>query len=294
MIASDMLGRVLHRIYGDFLMPSRVELYADLLKCAQDHGYETQSVYSFWQTVKGADALDSDRRYLILRHDVDTDSATAEKMWEIEIRNGCISSFFFRLSTLQPALMKEMHLAGFDASYHYEEVSTVAKQKGLSSWAQVKVAMPQIRALFRANLTQLRRITGLPMRCVASHGDFVNRQLQVTNTVILKDTSFRKEVDIEVEAYDAVIGDRINSRVSDCPYPKFWTAIDPLVAIRQDQPPVLHVLTHPRHWRTSGYINAVDDVLRSWEGLSYRIKSAYRSQVASAGYFPKAGGNGRD
>jgi hypothetical protein len=252
-------------------MASRLHIYQDLLKSARDEGYETHSIYSFWQAVNEKRVVPG-RRYLLLRHDVDTDPRTAEKMWDLEILLGCKSSFFFRLCTFTPSLMKQMHAAGYEASYHYEEVSTVAKQKGFSSWAEIQAAMPQIRTLFRDNLMRLREATGLPMRGVASHGDFVNRKLNVINTVILEDESFRKELGIDVEAYDAVIENQISVRVSDCPYPKFWKPGDPLTAIRQRQP-VVYVLTHPRHWQTCISVNAMDNALRAWEGAAYWFRA---------------------
>lgn len=262
-----------HRIYSDFLMPSRLDVYHDLLKSARDQGYETHSIYSFWQAVKEKKRVAPSRRYLILRHDVDTDPHTAEKMWNLETALGCISSYYFRLCTVTPSLMKQMHAAGFEASYHYEEVAAVAKRRGLSSWPEIQKAMPEIRALFRDNLTRLREITGLPMRGVASHGDFVNRKLNVINTVILEDARFREELGIDVEAYDAVIEDQIRFRASDCPYPRFWQPGDPATAIRERQP-VVYVLTHPRHWRTCVSANAMDNVFRLWEGAVYWYKTA--------------------
>jgi hypothetical protein len=254
-------------------MPNRLNVYHDLLKSARDQGYETHSIYSFWQAVKDTKRVNPDRRYLILRHDVDTDPRTAEKTWNLEAQLDCTSSFFFRLCTFTPSLMKQMHAAGFEASYHYEEVSTVAKQRGFSSWPEIQKAMPQIRALFRDNLTRLRESTGLPMRGVASHGDFVNRKLNIINTVILEGENFRKELGIDVEAYDAVIEDQISFRVSDCPYPRFWKPKDPVTAIRERQP-VVYILTHPRHWQTCIPVNAMDNVLRAWEGAAYWFKSA--------------------
>ena len=222
-------------------MPSRLPLYEDLLRCAREHGYRgTYSrLFLLAGSYKGRAAPDG--RYLILRHDVDTDPRTAAAMWKIELRNQCTSSFFFRSSTFRPELMKAMHATGFDSSYHYEEIYPVAKQQGLSTWPQVQAVLPQIRALFQANLARLRQITGLPMRCVASHGDFINRKLKVFNTVILEDEDFRQQVGIEVEAYDAVISNRITSRGSDCLYPQFWKPVDPMLALQQGQP-VVHVL----------------------------------------------------
>jgi hypothetical protein len=263
------------RIYSDFLMPSRLPIYDQLLKRACDLGYQTCSVYSFCRMATES-ALDPAGRYIVLRHDVDTDARTARRLWEIERRNGCTSSFFFRLSTISPTLMKEMHETGFEASYHYEEVSLIAKQKRIRDPELIRAEMPVIRSVFRANLNYLRTITGLPMRCVASHGDFVNRSLGITNTVILEDQQFRRAVDVEFEAYDAVILGRGLSRHTDCPYPDLWEKTDPLEAMR-DGLHVLHVLTHPRHWHRAVCVNLFNNISRVWEGLFYHWTPAKRS-----------------
>ena len=87
------------------------------------------------------------------------------------------SSYFFRLSTLAPALMAEIAAGGGEASYHYEELSWVAKRRRLRSRSDALRALPEARDRFAENLQTLRMKTGLPMRVVASHGDFVNRRL---------------------------------------------------------------------------------------------------------------------
>src|SRR5262249_27513079 len=149
-----------------------------------DCGYVSYSISGFWRALNLGELAP---KCLILRHDVDTDVATAEQMWRAETKLGCISSYYFRLSTFTPALMREMHHAGFEASYHYEEIAAVAKSSGLTTAAQVRAALPVIRNLFRINLSSLRSRTGLPMTSVASHGDFVNRRLAISNTTILED-----------------------------------------------------------------------------------------------------------
>ena len=126
----EKLIGIWHRIYSDFLMPSRLDDYKKLLKIALDSGYKIDSIAGFYEKIE-THKIDSKKRYLILRHDIDTDIKTAMEMWNIERSMGVISSYYFRLSTFDVNLMQEISKSGGEASYHFEEVATFAKKKDL-------------------------------------------------------------------------------------------------------------------------------------------------------------------
>ena len=146
--AGGVLRSTWNRIYADFLLPTRLDLYSDLLRKAVDCGYHSHSILSFWQSLKNG-GLSPNRKYLILRHDIDNlDIHTTQLFWQIERALGLTSTFYFRLSTLVPTLMNEIHLSGFEVSYHYEELAKVAKERGLTRPEQVFSALPEIRLRF--------------------------------------------------------------------------------------------------------------------------------------------------
>ncbi len=259
-----------HRIYSDFFMPSRLEDYRLILEKALAHGYQVFSIERFWEDIK-ANNIKAGVKKLILRHDIDTDASCARAMWEIERSLGVFGSYYFRLSTLDYPLMLEITGAGGEASYHFEEIATVAKQRGLSAKQQVYRKMPYIQELFRHNLEQLRARTGLPMQIVASHGDFVNRRLQAPNWLLLENEDFRQDVGVELEVYDNAFMRYVASRHADTHYPRFWQPNDPLAAIDNGEP-VIYLLVHPRHWRVNILVNAADDIRRVWEDIIYRLR----------------------
>jgi hypothetical protein len=263
------IKRVYHRIYADFFMGSRLSTYHDILRLALGAGYTSYSILEFWRAVKLGKLAP---KCLILRHDVDTDVATAEQMWRTEMQAGCVSSYYFRLSTFAPTLMKEMHNAGFEASYHYEEIAAVAKSQGLTTVAQVQAALPMVRELFKRNLSSLRNRTALPMTTVASHGDFVNRRLGIANTIILEERSLREEMGIEIEAYDQTLMRYVCTRYADRSFPHLWDRGDPRHSFSTGEK-VVYVLTHPRQWRSNRKENFLDDVGRLWQDLQYRWHS---------------------
>ena len=150
----------------------------------------------------------------VLRHDIDTDVATATKLFVIEREMGVKASYYFRLSTVDLDFMQELNASGREASYHFEEIATVAKERRLRTRDQVLAHLPEIQERFLSNLTALRRNTGLPMHVVAAHGDFVNRRLGMPNEELF-DERVRKEAAIDLEVYDPAFMDNLSSYFSN-------------------------------------------------------------------------------
>src|SRR5712691_63036 len=93
-----------YRIYEDFFMPSRLEVYKKFLCDAIYYGYEICSVDFLWQKIKNNGAIESQKKYLVLQHDIDTDPAGAKAMWRIDKSLSVKSSYYFRLSTIDVGL----------------------------------------------------------------------------------------------------------------------------------------------------------------------------------------------
>jgi hypothetical protein len=250
-------------------MASRLDDYAALLEDALAAGYRIEGVSATWERLQHG-GLETGLRHLVLRHDVDTDPATARAMWAIDRRLGVRSSYFFRLSTLDLGLMAEIAEDGGEASYHYEELATLAKRRRLRTADAARAALPAARELFAANLGRLRRTTGLPMRVVAAHGDFVNRYLGVPNWALLEDAALRTELGIELDPYDEAFLRHLPERYIDAMAPDFWEPSDLRTAIDAGTP-VVSVLVHPRHWHARRGVNARDAWQRVSEGIRYRL-----------------------
>ncbi|HEX8926834.1 MAG TPA: hypothetical protein VF786_13635 [Terriglobales bacterium] len=261
-----MLKTLWHRTYADFLMRDRLHVLERLLTAFLDAGYEFNSVLGFWQRARH-DPPNTNGLQIVLRHDIDTDARTARRMWRLERSLGIASTYYFRLCTAEVPLMREIDASGCEASYHYEELASYAKQTGLRR-REVLEALPSIRALFRRNLLLLRQRTGLAMRTVASHGDFVNRKLGLNNTILLTDEALRRELDIHCDAYDADFLCHIAARASDAMSPVEWNFNNPYLLLQRRASPLL-LLIHPRQWHADAWTNLRDDTGRLWEGLRY-------------------------
>ena len=265
-----------HRIYADFLLPSRLGEFRQLLEQFLAGDRSIVSVETFWELAK-TDRLLHAQRYVVLRHDIDTDPGTARAMWEIERDLGVCGSFFFRLSTADIPLMRSIAASGGGVGYHYEEIATIAKERRLRTGSDLEEHLVEATEAFVRNLSRLRVMTGLPMTVVASHGDFVNRLLGVPNTVLLADPELRRRASVELEVYDQAVMKHTSSRHSDTGHPVYWVPESPRAAIARDEH-VIYLLVHPRHWRAARVVNARDDLVRLAESIRYALPTSHRAR----------------
>jgi len=257
------------RVYSDYIHPDRYSLYDELLSTAKRYSYTIISVGEFWRMAGCTDSAKQNSRVLVLRHDIDTSPQAALYFASAEARHSARASYFFRLSTEDRAVMRHLAKIGHEVGYHYEELATLAKEKNITKVSGVSEILDAARHRFAENLRAMRARTGLPLRAVASHGDFVNRALKTPNTLVLADSTLRRDCNIEFEAYDPEVEERISFRVSDAPYPVYWLPRDPIEAIQMGISPTF-VLTHPRNWGRDIVPNAREDLKRLWEDLIYR------------------------
>jgi hypothetical protein len=267
---ANKIKKLFNRIYADFFMPCRLKEYKSLLEEALKKGYEINSIEDFWEKIKD-NSIKPEKKYLILRHDIDTDINTAKEMFDIEKNLNIKSSYYFRLSTLDIHFMKQIEMFGGEASYHYEELALYAKRNGIFTKEQIINNIQDIQELFKSNLEYLREKTNIQMKIVASHGDFINRKLGIANTIILKDNNFRELVGIELEVYDDAFMRYVTSRCSDTHYPIYWKPYNPIESIRNNEH-VIYILVHPRHWKANVIINAIDDIKRINEAISFNFR----------------------
>ncbi|MFM2208248.1 MAG: hypothetical protein RL213_2223 [Bacteroidota bacterium] len=257
-----------HRIYSDYFLPSRLGEYDSILLTALEKGYEHMTLTDF-RSVVSSGSSGSYSGIFLHRHDIDTDVSTAGLIFNTEKKRGIRSSYYFRLSTLDFELMKEIHDYGSEVGYHYEEIATFCKRNGIKDVETVKSRMGEIRDAFLENLAFVEKGCGFKIRSIASHGDFVNRKLGMPNHALV-DAVFLSETGVGLECYDPLLVREYSVIISDAPYPHFYRPLDPFTAISESRK-VIYMLTHPRHWRSSVLVNLKDDILRAWEGFKYRM-----------------------
>jgi hypothetical protein len=254
---------MLRRLYCDYLMPSRLATYEEVVHAAHEAGYTQTSVREYFDLVREGRGLPE--KVLVHRHDIDTDLRTTRKLFDIEKKYGIKSSFYFRLSTLDFNLMREIEEYGSEASYHYEELATYAKKNKIKDPAALRNRLPEIRSNFIANFKRIEQRLGKKMRTVASHGDFANRRLKVNNTEILEDQQLREDCGIGCEAYDRALLEHIDIYIADRPAPQYYHPTPPSSALRVHRR--ICLVTHPRQVETNWKENTKDNLFRFYEGL---------------------------
>lgn len=232
------------RIYSDYMMGDRTPDYEVLLRAAISAGYTLLSVRDFVErpNVKL-------ERIMVLRHDIDTDPATARRLFEIERELGARASYYFRLTTLDIALMREIEQYGSEASYHFEELADYAKQHGIHCPSQLRACLAEVEDIFFINFTNIERRSGIKLRTVASHGDFVNRRLGVINHELLQNQALRERCGITYEAYDLALTQCFDIYISDCACPKLYAPYSPRAVFGMHER--IYFTSHPVHWRTN-------------------------------------------
>lgn len=260
------INTILNRIYGDYLMPSRISEYEFLIKELSDKGYEHITFREYKNRFANNEL--GNKKYFINRHDIDTDISTAKKFFEIEKKYNAKASYYFRLSTLDYKFMKEIHEYGSEASYHFEEIAQYCKDNHIKSKKNALVDMDKIKKVFSKNLKMIEdKIDNFKISTVCSHGDFVNRKLGIVNNEITKDLELRRELEISCETYDKDIFNSFDIYIADKPYPKYYYPNSIFEYIGNKN--VICMLSHPRQWRTNILVNTIDNMKRVYEGLRW-------------------------
>jgi len=245
-------------------MPSHINDYEIILENAAGL-YSFQTISSFDEIISSGEL--SNCKYLIIRHDVDTRAyRVLERMLSVEQKYNARCSYYFRKKTLNIGLARKLQEAGNEVSYHYEELAQYAYFHHIKNSDEVYASMQDIRALFERNLYEFRESTGLECKSVASHGDFINRKLNLFNTEILKDEKFREKCGIIREVYDKEQMSFVTSRIADQENPGFtYQAIS---AIQRGEP-VIYLLSHPSQWGADIWANTQENVSRLFRGITY-------------------------
>lgn len=259
------MNTVLNRLYSDYVMPSRMAEFERFIKTAQDLGYAQVSVRQFVDSLRQPHC--PNRKVLIHRHDIDSDLRTTRKLFQLEKKYNIKSSYYFRLSTLDFELMREIEDYGSEASYHYEELATYAKRHKIKDAAAVRERIPEIRDEFVANFRRIETRFGKKMTTVAAHGDFANRKLKLRNTEILTDPKLRAACGIVCETYDAALLENTDLYIGDRPYPEYYYPISPAAAIGKYNK--IYLLTHPRQCETNWKENTKENLWRFYEHLTW-------------------------
>lgn len=260
------LATIKNRIHADYFMPSRLNEYERVIKELCENGYEYITIKDYKKLIDSNNKIEN-KKYFINRHDIDTDVKTARAFFKIEQKYNIQATYYFRLSTLNFSLMKEIEEYGSEVSYHFEEIAQYCKDNHLKTKQDALDKMDDIKLLFSRNFKTIEDKLGIKIETVCSHGDFVNRKLQIVNNEITNDIALREELGIICEAYDKDIMDSCDIYVSDRPYPLFYYPKSIFEYIGKKN--TIYMLSHPRQWKSNVFVNTFDNIKRIYEGLKW-------------------------
>jgi hypothetical protein len=237
----------------DFTYTQLVALYSVL----DDAGYR---ILSFERYMRGETL---NKKFAILRHDVDRKKENALKMAEIEYERGISSSYYFRYPyTFDSDLISKISAMDHEIGYHYE---VLAKSRG----DKIKGVK-----LFSKELQEFRKFYDVKTCC--PHGSplspFDNRELWSDNDF----RTFGIEGDAQLSVRDPVIffsdtgrswDNRNNMRdfvVNSSTATHVRTTDDLIKHICLVSPPALYLSIHPERWTSGGldwYFQRYADVI---------------------------------
>jgi len=266
---------IANRARADVLLADRRGEYEAILNRLRAEGFTSLTLRELALLYRGKGSMP--KRLVVLRHDIDTDPDYALVWLALEQKYGFTASYYFRHRTADVELMQHIERHGSEASYHFEELATVARRHGLWDGPVTDSILTEARCEFEHNFCALRAKSMLPLQTVASHGDFVNRRLGITNCAILECDELRTRLGIIAEAYDRGIVELFDARISDTMGSQRWrwssiasssrangtvlgdgSCPDPSRLI-ENGALVLQILTHPRHWRANIICNLSED-----------------------------------
>lgn len=253
------------RLHQSYFMQHRMAEYRTLLKQILEHNYRFLTACQYATLIR--DNNPPNVPVCILRVDVDTDPCGAGRMFEVEQELGVRSTYYFRLSTIDRALIARVALHGSEAGYHFEELSTLAHHRGLRRGFDIALIRDELRRGFRNNVERFCELTGVTPRTVAAHGDFLNRRLGVMNNAFV-DRQLLDEVGIIAEISQIGLWQRGTARVADRPAPVWWQPCPPQIMLKKS-PPVLWLVLHPRQWIGNWRANLRADLSRAFAEAEY-------------------------
>jgi hypothetical protein len=255
------------RLKADYVRPDRIGAYGDVLRLAQSSGYRLDCVRDSWRSIVKDGP---NQNILIVRIDVDSDAGGAAKMWE-EIKSlGASATFYFRLATFDADLARKIESEGGEATYHYEELSTLIFNKKLLTTEDAQAHRTEAFEQLRTNLERLRKVSGLAMVTAAAHGDWLNRRLKVSNAVLMEEPDALEILGLEVETYVPAYLKILTNHLNELFPPKYWWPEPPETAFaRRDG--VIELCCHPRHWSRNRVATLGEDVTRVQQGLRYGL-----------------------
>ena len=228
-------------VWRTIVRNDRLKMYEKYLELAKQNDYNICSMVEFYET-KGVG------KHFILRHDVDHKTPATKKMFMVEQDFGVHSTYYFRKTTINKALMDEMIDAGFEVGFHYETLSDYAKENELNVINDEDIEI--CRRILKEDIQKFNKIVKQPITSIVSHGDSKNIEIGKSNNVLIEGQNYQ-DYGIIFEGYDKELYEKyIDVHIMDGSLrfnSGFSYRDNPIDAITSGYKNIIF-LSHPNHW----------------------------------------------
>jgi hypothetical protein len=235
-------------LFIKYLKNNRIKEYDKIIQDALSNDYQVISLRDYVEK-----NYDDSKKLFVLRHDIDQCSDATRMMFEIEKKYGVYSSFYFRNSTFNAKLMKEIEAYGSEASLHFEPIADFVKANNIQDKEELfKTIHWEKRCLniLKDNIDTFRNLLSIPCITIASHGEYENRLVKVPNNYLTEDIIHYDYLGIKLEAYNKNMIHQVTSYISDMPIEindGYRYGVTPMEAIERGEKFIMF-LSHPNHW----------------------------------------------
>ena len=238
-------------LFIKYFYNNRISEYENILQKAKKNGYQIISLRDYIEKKYNISS-----KLFILRHDVDHYSTGTTMMFNIEKKYGVTSSFYFRNSTYEPKLMKEIEHYGSESSLHFEPIADFVKAnpaiKNRDDLFQTDFE-DRCLTILKSNLDRFRLLLDIPCVTIASHGEYENSLVETPNNYLTENIDTYKYLNIKLEAYNKEMIEKITCYISDVPLEinsGYKYGVTPFEAIENNEQFIMF-LSHPNHWHYS-------------------------------------------
>lgn len=230
-------------ILKSIILNNRFKYYDYYIKLAKKKGYVVTSFKDYLENYKN-----TDRKVMILRHDVDNIGENVKEMFKIEKESNVKSTYYFRWCTFNYDLIRDMDKSGFEVGLHYETLATYCLENNID---KVDVDIINIcKEKLKEEIKLFKDKTGIDIKTIANHGHGKNIELGVSNNILLEDEKY-SSFGIISEAYDKDFYRHVDRHIMDTNILTnfgFAYKSNPIESLNRGDK-VIVFLAHPEHWK---------------------------------------------
>jgi hypothetical protein len=221
--------------------------------------------------------IDSPKKNIALRHDIDRRPQNALEMAELEAKEKITATYYFRSipSVFKPEIIQRISELGHEIGYHYENLSYVGKKyKTKDKKELIKLAIED----FEKNLKKFREI--VPIKTICMHGSpfskFDNKELW--KVYDYRDYGIIGEPYFDIDFNEVLYltdtgrawntsGGNVRDKVQSEFNYNFKSTYDIIRALENDElPDKIMLNVHPQRW-------ADNPVAWTWELVTQKVKN---------------------